>query len=273
MFRCFKCDENEGGQGGSTWNGKAGLPKMMMILEKITFHEAVKKIYAESGFPDPPFIKQDAPQELIPKEAIPLTKAHPTDPTVKYMLKRWMSHLIPYSYVCMTGQYRGRIILSTNQHGILTGFEAKTYTKQKPPSLFPDYQDTWSSFYTTRSWDWSKDFLVLTESIFDAETLGVNAVGLYGSSLKDGQFAELLTSKARGIKKLVWLLDWDAWKKQSKMILARTLGIFDNYVCNLPEGTDPNALGRDKCWDLVSKAELVRDEFDLVELSVKFGRF
>jgi hypothetical protein len=148
--------------------------------------------------------------------------------------------------------------------GELVGFDAKSYRNGTPKSLFPEWQDA-SALHSTAAWDHAADFCVITESVLDAETLAVNAVGILGSTFRSAQLTKLLEIRQQGVTKLVWFLDYDAWRKQYNAIFHKT-GRFDNYVVPLLEDSDPNDLGRDRCWELVSQAVRVRDELDLFQL-------
>ena len=117
-----------------------------------------------------------------------------TDPSVRYLHNRGVQHLVSSSYVCIDGPYRGRILLPAMWLNELMGFEAKSYAGKKPKSLFPDWFLTSATVYTTRRWDNNLPFCVVTESIIDAETLGVNAIGLYGSTLSWAQWNCLIHS-------------------------------------------------------------------------------
>lgn len=271
-FHCFKCDPMEGGRGGDTWNGKAYLVKMIQLVEKKTWHQAISFVYSRTGFPDPPRKKAERPSDLIPKEAISLKGAAEDDPAVLYLKRRGLSHLVEDSMVCLAGQYNGRIILQANHLGQSIGWEAKSYQGRTPPSLFPDWMDTYSYFYTTKIFDLSAGLVVITESIIDAETYGANAIGCFGG-VKEGHLSTLLDLKKSGIHTLIWSLDGDAWKKQVKHILTKTLGLFRNLVTNLPADADPNSIGREACWQLAYEAEEVSSEYDLINLEIKYGRW
>lgn len=271
-FHCLKCDPNEGGRGGDFWNGKAYLVKMVMLVEKLSWRDAISFIYKRTGYPDPPIREKIRPKDLLPKEAIPLSKAHQDDPAIKYLRKRSMDHLIEDSYVCINGRYNGRIIIPANHLGESIGWEAKAYQGNTPPSLFPDWMDTYAYFYTSKDFDLGKGLAIITESIIDAETFSSNAIGAFGG-FKGGHLPALLDLKKKGIHTLIWALDGDAWKKQAKHIVTKTLGIFKNYVCNFKQEEDPNSVGRERCWQLASEASLIESEYDLANLEIKLGRW
>jgi len=266
IFHCFRC--NEGGYGGSIWNGKAHLVKMIMLLERKTFSQTREVIFKLAGYPDVIIEQAKAPKAVLPSEAISLATAHPSDPAIQYLNKREVGHLKNTSYICLSGHYANRIIFPTVFLGEVTGFEAKQIGGK---SLFPDWMDTYSTVYTTLNFNPAIGLAVVTESIIDAETLNYNGIGLFGG-FKEGQLECLLKLRDKGVKKLVWMMDWDAWYKQAKAILAKTMNLFDNYVVNFPKDEDPNSLGTVECYHLLGSARKISDEFDLVKASLDFGR-
>lgn len=267
LFHCFKCDEGQ--RCREIWNGKANLVQMICILEKISIGAAIEKIFKDTGMPDPPRFKKSEPKKLLPDNVFPLTSAASDHPAVVWTLKR-APHLLESSYVTVGSKYDGRVIFPTYYFGEVTGFEAKTYSNQKPKSVFPDWFDTYTTFYTTKRWEPDLDVMIITESLVDAETLGINCIGVYGSSLKDGQLTKLLTlANEKKVKELVWMLDGDAWAKQIKIIYKKTIGIFNNSVIKLPNKLDPNELGFQRAWEYVHNRVRIRDEFDLVALDLQ----
>lgn len=271
LFHCFTCDD--GGLNQGRWTGRANLIEMICLVERVSKAEAIAKIYSRSGFPDP-IVKREikTPEHLIPRECIGLWKAHATHPAVQMLITRGVEHLIETAYIALDGKYQNRIVMPAYFCDVVTGIEAKAIDKtQRPKSLFPNWFDTANTIYTTSKWSTKDKFCVVTESILDAETFGVNATGLYGSSFKDGHLRCFLDLKReRGVTTLVWCLDNDAWAKQAKMLLSKTLSHFENCVIPLPYKQDPNEIGRDQCWDRLSKAEYIRDELDLLEISMRY---
>ena len=272
LFHCFKCDE--GGSGDGRWPGKPGranLVQFIVAVRRCSKAAAIKEIFQRSGFPDSAVQRPVAPARTIPEEAVPLVKAPWDHPSVLMMHRRHASHLIPESYVCVDGKYEGRVILPCKFQGKRTGFEAKAYDKwKKPKALYPSWFEAASNLYTT-AWDPECDYAIVTESIMDAETFGVNAVGLYGSSLSDGQLGLLILLRKQGVKRLIWALDNDAWRKQFKAMVAKTGSFFENWTVKL-DGKDPNDCGPEVCRALLENLWPFQDEFDWLELSMAWGR-
>lgn len=260
LAQCFACKEGYGGG----WSGRANLVGLVKLFEKIDDRQAVAFIFREAGvaFQPEQRTEKSAPTLFYPEESVELAKANPAHPAVQYLHRRHVSHLIPSSRVCIDGRYSHRIILECQRFGAVHGFEAKAYGGQTPKSLYPDWMDTGHEFYTTRAWDLSANFAVLTESLLDAETFAINAIGLYGSTLRDGQLVNLLELRKQGITRLLWCLDQDAWRKQGKSILSKTSLFFENLTVDLPKGSDPNELGHAVCWGLVRTAREASEPAD-----------
>ncbi len=262
VAQCFKC--SEGGAGGHVWNGRADLIGLIRLLDQCDYRQAILTIYKFAGLQEPKWERLQPINRGIPEESIPLKTTSPLHPSRQWLQKRGVDHLAEHAYVCVDGKYQGRVVLPAMWFDEVTGWEAKAYVNTSPKSLFPEWFETSHNLYTTRQWDHSADFCIITESIFDAETFKINAVGMYGSTLREGQLMRLLDLKNRGITRLVWCLDYDAWRKQAAAILTRTEMHFTNMVCDLPKWSDPNELGWAKCWQLVQNAKAIKDSTDLV---------
>jgi len=262
VAQCFKC--SEGGAGGTVWNGRVDLIGLIRLLDLCDYRQAIRTIYSYAGIAEPKWERNKPVSRGVPKEAYPLRDVAASHPSREWLHKRGVGHLAECSHVCIDGPYEGRVILPATWFEETAGWEAKTYVGSQPKSLFPEWFETSHNIYTTQEWDTSADFCVITESILDAETFRINALGLYGSTLREGQLLKLFELKARGINRLVWCLDYDAWKKQAAAILTRTELHFINLVCDLPRWEDPNQVGWAKCWELVQNAKVIKDSTDLV---------
>jgi hypothetical protein len=268
IFRCYRCFE--GGYCSDIWKGTCGLPQLIRILEKCSYPEAFSKINFLRGIPDTFSSRPQRPKlerDFWPRGTIPMSDCSPSNPGRLMLRRRGVEHLCEHCFYSMGGKYNERVLIPALWSGEVIGFEAKNiYPSQVPKTLYPDWFRKGEYLYSTHNWDRSSDFCVITESILDAETLGVNAIGLYGSSLNSVQFSLLLQLRSKGIKRLVWMLDADALKKEVKMIVRQSSSFFTNYISMLPIGEDPNSIGRSKAWEAVSKAALISGEEDLLAL-------
>lgn len=262
-FHCFKCDE--GARGGAVWTGTASLFAFIALFEKLSPKATADRIRSLAGIPDAGWAPRETLSTTWPREAVQLSQSFSTHPSVQMLVNRGVGHLVDRCRVCVEGEFSHRILLPNNFFGAVTGFEAKSYVNAKPKSLLRHFTQEHAHVYTTWSWDKKCDFCVVTESILDAETLGVNAIGIFGSVLRDEQVLSLLQLRAAGIRRLVWFLDGDAVKKQANSIRRKTLLLgFDNLNILSEGGEDPNSLGRERCWNLVSRASPIGDSFDLL---------
>lgn len=258
LAHCFKCVEGFGRE----WNGKSNLVGIIKLFDRCDDRTAYATIFRESGvsFESSTSVPtREAPKLFYPEDSIELSKANVQHAAYQMMTRRGVEHLIPTTRVCVSGKYAYRVILQAQTFGELHGFEAKAYSNQMPKALYPEWMDTALHVYTTQQWDATADFAILTESIIDAETYRINALGLYGSVLRDGQLAVLVSMRSKGIKRLIWSLDQDAWRKQCRSMLSKTTLLFENYAVDIPKDQDPNSLGFTRCWDLVSRAEHIID--------------
>lgn len=265
---CFKC--LDGGYAGDVWSGRGGLVDLVMLLEGRSRRDAIQTVFEYAGLPDlrPQGKKAERPSERTdwPPESIPLQEAPHDHISRRRLRERGLERLEGTLRICTSGTYHDRWILPIWQHGERVGWEAKGWVKMRPPSLFPDWLHTGEILYTTPQWEQGSDWAVVTESIFDAETLGQNALGIFGSKLSDGQVCRLLEMRKKGLRRLIWFFDEDAWKKQRHVILSKTRTFFENYVVlGLQLGDDPNSLGYVRCWELVARAVVVKRTVDLCQ--------
>ncbi len=259
--QCFRC--NEGGLNGGGWTGRGSLIALVCLLEGLDRREAVNRIFDLAGLDDDGPIKRlrTAP-EL--GSLFRLTSAAVDHPSRTLLYGRGLGHLESRIYLSVGGRYSDRWILPCLWLDEVQGFEAKAWSRVvQPKSLFPSWFSSRNAIYTTPRWDWALGHAVITESIFDAETVGQNGVGIYGSVLHGGQFSRLLELRDRGIRRLVWFLDEDAFMKQARAVLHWTRSLFENRWVRVPRGEDPNSLGHDRCVQLVQQAEAVSDSLDI----------
>jgi hypothetical protein len=266
-WNCFKCPKT----GQTDWKGWGNLVNLVSHLEQLQWRDTLSFIADKAGLPDIVIARADKPRSRLPREAIPLTEAERDHPAVVNLYRRKLEHLIDRIYICVSGKYADRWILPCYFRGELHGFEAKSYWGKEPKCLYPEWFMTSESIYTTKEWDDSCPAAVITESVFDAETFGQNAVGIYGSNFTPGQLDCLLKLRESGVRNLYWALDPDASVRQAAAILQQASAFFTNYVVPLPEFTpeakkaDPNELGHDACIELLGKAQLISSELDLLE--------
>lgn len=164
----------------------------------------------------------------------------------EYILKRGITQeQIDYYRIgaCYSGRYRGRIIVPVlNKREELVSFIARDYTgKLKPKVLTPP---------STLGNHGVKDYvfnlhraavtghLLVGEGVFDAISLGVRGVCLFGKSAGSLQLAKIINKKP---KRITICLDPDA-QLEANILANQLIGhIPDVRIATLPEGTDPNS--------------------------------
>lgn len=269
---CGRC--KDGGHGGDVWNGVAGLPKLIKLIEGCTWHDAFKIIETTVGFEPTikPKIQTEAYNPKLPKECIPLAKCLEQDPAVKFLNERHVGHLRESSHVCVLGKYKNRVVIPTYYGEEFTGFEAKgVYKSMYPKSLYPAGMATHKLFYTATNWDRDRKIVAITESVIDAETfhtLDVNAIGCFGA-FKPSHINALLD--LGNVEQLYWFLDGDAWGKLQGNI-QQTASLFRNFVFPIKDKEDPNSLGPVKLRKLLENPREIRSAWDFNEFAFEMGR-
>lgn len=246
-----------------------------MHLEGKDLGQALSFIRKQAGLPNDWKPGTEEGFQGLPDTAIPMMEVPPDHQSWENLRKRGLVHLAEKISIEVTGKYSGRFILPCTYFGEVRGFEAKTYCNQFTKALYPTWFKTYAEVYTTNDWDWSCESAIVTESIFDAETFGQNAIGLYGSKLTSGKLTKLLEMREKGLRHLFWAMDPDAWFTQARYVVRTTSGLFTNWLLPFPkydaEGkkADPNSLGRERCHDLLGQATLFESEVDLMRHSLE----
>ncbi|MEM3040531.1 MAG: hypothetical protein QXG97_00720 [Nitrososphaerota archaeon] len=268
LFHCFRC--KEGGHGAGIWNGATNLPGFIALIERCSLQEAKTRIASWSGIEEPPAVSHRQEEIRWPseREALPLKLADKSHPARAMLRNRGVEHLIDQARVGTFGKYAGRVLLSAHFLDQWIGFEAKTFCGQNPKSLFPPGMRTGSYVYTTRAWDRDTPVAYITESIIDAETIGVNAIGIFGSNFTDGHLSRLLTlNRAYGVRQIVWCLDADASLRQIRFLMRKCSGLFQNYIADIPDGHDPNSLGRERMHELIRTSIPIMSDIDAISVA------
>lgn len=199
----------------------------------------------------------------LPEEALLIgTHCNQDHPVRQYLRRRGAEKFASEWYMCPTGHYHGRIIIPVVSFGETWGFDAKSYIGGEPKSLANLRA---GAIYTTREWDQEISAAIITESVLDAESFGLNSVGLFGSDLDEDRLMSITLLRRFGVTKLIWFLDGDAFDKQLGIIRKWTSLHFRNYRIRCPEGQDPNSLPLAERLRLVQTAEPMNGVFDYVD--------
>lgn len=270
VTNCFRCEAHGVRKGGASL---FGFIAELFGSKKAAYSTIKSRVGLPDFHPEPSARLPKA--SLIPEGVISLKQLPDTEPAIQYLKKRHAAQLVPYSYLCLTGQFRGRVILPCLYDGVLVGSECKSlYKSVKPKSLYhpKDIFKTSQTVYTNLNWNPKSKVAVITESILDAETFdGIeNSLGIYGCVLKPEQVDAIL---ALGVEKLIWALDGDAFKKIITSIPKLTLDVFENWVTNLGKKEDPNSIGPQGCKELVAGAVRINGEWDLYDCACKWDKW
>lgn len=146
---------------------------------------------------------------------------------------------------CPTGRYGERVIIPVyNQSGVLEWFLGRSiYPKTALKVLNPpkdEYGIGKSNTIFNLNNNLDKDCVIINEGVFDAIT--TDGLAIFGKTLSDWQFKII---KNIGASEIIIMLDSDAIKSAYKM--AEQLYLYkDVYICELPDGKDPNDLSEEE---------------------------
>ena len=185
---------------------------------------------------------------------------------VNYLHKRKITdnQIISHKFgYCLTGEYKGRIIIPITENGDLKFWVARAISKEvrlkeKSPSN-EDYQISKSEVLFNIDVAVRKyNAVVLSEGIFDALSWGDIGVAMLGKTLYQEQLNILLDY--RELINIIYIaVDWDARDKATQ-IAEQLQEYFEVAIINIPqEFDDPNNYlinhNRKDMWKLINSAE------------------
>lgn len=160
---------------------------------------------------------------------------------------------------CFSGPYSGRVIVPVfdeEEENKLVSFIARDYTgKLKPKVLTPPAEtghhgikDYLFNFHRAKK----LGVVLIGEGVFDAISLGVRGICLFGKTITSVQLAKLLKAK---ISRVIIALDPDAQKEAYKLAGQLTNHIKDVRIATIPEGYDPNSLPKKDLETAINEAK------------------
>lgn len=233
-----------------------------------------------------PTLKENKIAYPLPKEFIPIQEARGKtgDIAINYIRGRGISiqtaekHGIGY---CASGAYANRLILPDYEDEELIFWQARTwlpkpekgiqrkmYRKVMNPTLTAEQKEQ-----GVRAIDKSdvlsnidniikSGVAVICEGKFDALTIGDIGGCIHGKYMSDTQFMKLVTNKNR-IQTVAVMLDADALDN-AIALSKRLYKYFDDVlVCQLPEGKDPNDIGRKGVLEVLDNAVSYTPMFEI----------
>jgi len=174
---------------------------------------------------------------------------------------------------CAEGKYANRIIMPDFEEGKLIYWQArsflpepksyvskKTYRKVLNPSLTKEQVNRGEIAVEKSEVISNIDLIkehgiaVICEGRMDGYSLGDMGACIHGKHMSDTQFLKLATNQDK-IDRVIIMLDSDAMRS-AIMCASRLDKHFPGRVsmCHLPEGQDPNSMGKEKCLEAVTTA-------------------
>lgn len=181
---------------------------------------------------------------------VPTCKGEPLYEAKEYLTNRGITDAQIQYYrlgVCMSGRYRGRIIVPTfNDKEELVTFVARDYTGElkpkvlTPPALYGLHGVKDYVFNLHRAA--TLGHLLIGEGVFDAISLGIRGVALFGKTATNLQLAKIINKKPQ---RITIVLDPDARTEAEKLANQFIMHCPDVKIAYLPDGVDPNSAGKE----------------------------
>lgn len=266
-------------------NTATGLFQCFVCGEKGRFIDIARQVY----------LKKRVSTEKISEFDVELTKA-PSKPILEgeivipypegyfplYGITPGITDKVPLSYLhkrgitdaqllyykigyCVGGPYDKRIIVPVlNDSGSLLSFIARDYTGKLTPKVLtpPSSQGRHGiKDYVFNLHNASKlGHLLIGEGVFDAISLGVRGIALFGKTISNLQLAKILNAKPQRIS---IVLDPDAILHANILAQQLTNHIGDVRIATLPEGTDPNSVPKDILEKAIKEAKQPESSYSL----------
>jgi len=207
----------------------------------------------------------------LPDEYIPLIKKSNTieyKHAINYCKKRGLSILDIFRYkigYCIEGKYKNRIIIpSYDSNFNIKFFVGRSwYSNSTLPYLNSPFSKNIIGFESLINWKYP---IVLVEGSFDAISVKINAIPLFGKVLSENLILKIIDE---GVKEIHVCLDNDALSSNLR-ICEKFLkyGIKVKFI-NLLE-KDPSAIGYKKITEIIQNTDYI-DEFSLLKFKIKYG--
>ena len=143
---------------------------------------------------------------------------------------------------CSSGEYENRIIIpSFDKDGDVNYFIARTYTRD-----FPKYKNPTVNrdiVFNELFVDWTAD-LVLVEGVFDAITVGHNAIPLLGSTLREE--SKLFQKIVQNDTPVYLALDPDAYRKSLEIVKKLLTYDVETYMIKVTPYADVGEMTPDQ---------------------------
>ena len=191
----------------------------------------------------------------LPKEYIPLWK--PSNSIIRKHALQYLNgrgvtphQIIKYEMgYCDSGIYQNKIIIpSYDKDARLNYFVGRSFYDTSMKHKNPDVSKDIIGFEMMINWDLP---IVLCEGVFDAITIRLNAIPLFGKSIQSKLLSEIIH---RNVSKVYIALDGDALSnsiKFSEILISEGIEV---YLVEMKD-SDPSELGFDAFQRLLNKTE------------------
>jgi len=243
VFHCFKCGYSGTLKGFFDENYNDVNIRLLVDTEPLKEQPSLKDQHAlkKIGFPEY-FKFLDKNRSQIANEFR------------RYLYSRGITDEMISRYrvgFCYAGAYARRVIIPCFMNGELVYWIARAIFETDKKILNPSVPKKSVVF----NYDLARmyDEIVICEGVFDAMSVGYNAVALLGKSISEEQCYMLAKMNAENRKKFVICLDSDAWKDEIEV--AKKLYVFglDVYLARLEKG-DPNSISREELDSSLTQA-------------------
>lgn len=165
---------------------------------------------------------------------------------------------------CDDGMYKDMIIFPNyDRYGQLNYFTTRAFLRNASTKFRnPPHSKNVIGFELQVNWSLP---IVIVESALDAITIGNNAIPLYGKIIPKRLKEKILSSN---VSKLYVVLDSDAMDdavEHCRYFMNSGIGV---YLVELPNGADPNSLGRKRVRELIDDSTKMVEN-NLFELQIK----
>ena len=247
-FHCWRCDF-KGTNLKQLFKGVG--------VEKFFFNELEKFVkYDKDNFTNNSFQKVELPKEYVPLHEYSKMSYFDkklANASIKYLQKRNISEIDIVKYnigICSSGKYQQRIIFPSyniwNELNLFTG----RYYKDELPERVTSYMKPTVDESVIIPYENLINFnlpIILCEGTFDAITLKINAIPLFGKTMSERLKQTLLSEK---VKDIYILLDKDAKKKALQYVELFYKNSKNVYFVEL-DGKDPSKLGYEQSWQAI----------------------
>lgn len=255
----------------SCWVCSAKGRKLYTLFKRVNANQ--EQLQQLSQYVPKTFIptKEEKTNISLPKQFIPLWEERPKDflwnTCVEYLQSRGVDMCDIQKYrlgYCEDGTYKDMIIFPNyNRYGQLNYFTTRSFLRNSSTKFRnPPHSKNVIGFELQVNWNLP---VVIVESALDAITIGNNSIPLYGKIIPKRLKEKILTSD---VSKLYVALDSDARNDAVEHCRYFMNSGIEVYLVDLPNGADPNSLGRKRIRELIDHSEMMVED-NLFELQIK----